>query len=69
VTVIAVMHEAIPPRSAAGASFYDTVMTLADGVATKTPLGVRTPEVKIKKAAADVSPAATPLFPGGSRPA
>ncbi len=28
VTVISVMHEAIPPRSAAGASFYDTVLTL-----------------------------------------
>jgi putative ATP-binding cassette transporter len=69
VTVISVMHEATPPRSAAGASFYDAVMTLADGMGTKTPLGIRVPEVDIKKAVADASPAATPLFPGGSRQA
>ncbi len=68
VTVISVMHEAIPPRSAAGASFYDSVLTLADGVATKTPLGIHTPEVDVKKkAAADAS--TTSLFPGGPRPA
>ncbi len=67
VTVISVMHEAIPPRSATGASFYDSVMTLADGAGTKTPLGIRVPEVEIKKAATEGS--ATTLFPGGSRPA
>jgi len=69
VTVISVMHEAIPPRSAAGASFYDSVLTLADGVAVKTPLGIRTPEVAIKKTGAEEKPAATVLFPGGPRPA
>lgn len=40
-TVISVMHEATPPRSESGASFYNTVLTLADGVATKAPLGAK----------------------------
>jgi putative ATP-binding cassette transporter len=66
VTVISVMHEAIPPRSAAGASFYDTVLTLADGVATKTPLGIRRPAIQVKEAGAEAPSAAT-LFPGGPR--
>ena len=43
VTVISVMHEAVPPRSLSGAPFYDSVLTVADGVAIKTPLGARTP--------------------------
>ena len=29
------MHEAAPPRSASGAEFYDSVLSIADGVATK----------------------------------
>lgn len=36
--VISVMHEAIAPRSATGAEFYHSVLTIADGVATKKPL-------------------------------
>jgi ABC-type uncharacterized transport system fused permease/ATPase subunit len=47
-TVISVMHEATPPRSEGGASFYNTVLVLADGVATKTPLGAR-PQPKVGK--------------------
>lgn len=66
-TVISVMHEAIPPRSAAGASFYDSVLTLADGVAVKTPLGIRKPGVEIRKGHAEGPPAAA--FPGGPKPA
>jgi ABC-type uncharacterized transport system fused permease/ATPase subunit len=42
VTVISVMHEADPPKTAAGAEFYDSVLTIADGVASKKPL-VRLP--------------------------
>lgn len=38
VTVISVMHEATPPKSATGAEFYDSVVLIADGVATKQPL-------------------------------
>ena len=37
------MHEAIPPRSATGAEFYDSVLSIADGMATKTPLVPRLP--------------------------
>lgn len=37
-TVISVMHEAEPPRSASGKEFYDSVLTIADGVAAKRPL-------------------------------
>ncbi|MET2826803.1 ABC transporter ATP-binding protein/permease [Mesorhizobium shangrilense] len=38
VTVISVMHEAVAPRSLAGAEFYHSVVTIADGIATKRPL-------------------------------
>ncbi|HEV2503827.1 MAG TPA: ABC transporter ATP-binding protein/permease [Mesorhizobium sp.] len=38
VIVISVMHEAIPPRSANGEEFYNSVLSIADGVATKKPL-------------------------------
>jgi vitamin B12/bleomycin/antimicrobial peptide transport system ATP-binding/permease protein len=38
-TVISVMHEAQPPKSAKGADFYDSVLTISHGVATKRPLG------------------------------
>jgi putative ATP-binding cassette transporter len=37
-TVISIMHEAIPPRSATGQEFYDSVVTIANGTATKKPL-------------------------------
>ncbi|MDQ2704918.1 MAG: ABC transporter ATP-binding protein/permease, partial [Pseudomonadota bacterium] len=43
VTVISVMHEAIPPRSATGEEFYDSVLSIADGTATKSPLAPRLP--------------------------
>ncbi|MEQ1943966.1 ABC transporter ATP-binding protein/permease [Mesorhizobium sp. VNQ89] len=43
ITVISVMHDAVPPRSVSGASFYDNVLQVADGVATKMPLGMRPP--------------------------
>lgn len=38
ITVISVMHEAEPPKSATGAEFYDSVLRIADGIATKAPL-------------------------------
>lgn len=38
VTVISVMHESAPPRSASGEEFYHSVLTIADGMATKEPL-------------------------------
>jgi ABC-type uncharacterized transport system fused permease/ATPase subunit len=38
VTVISIMHEAVPPRSATGEDFYHSVLTIADGEATKKPL-------------------------------
>jgi len=37
-TVISIMHEAVPPKSASGGNFYDSVLTIADGVATKEAL-------------------------------
>ena len=38
VTVISIMHEAEPPRSATGAAFYDSVLTVEDGTAVKRPI-------------------------------
>ncbi|HEV2896503.1 MAG TPA: ABC transporter ATP-binding protein/permease [Pseudaminobacter sp.] len=38
VTVISIMHEATPPKSAAGVEFYTSVLSIADGVASKKPL-------------------------------
>ncbi|RWL49096.1 MAG: ABC transporter ATP-binding protein/permease [Mesorhizobium sp.] len=43
VTVISVMHEAVPPRSLAGEEFYHSVVAIADGVATKKPLAPSLP--------------------------
>lgn len=37
-TVISVMHEATPPKSARGTDFYDSVLAIGDGVATKRPV-------------------------------
>jgi ABC-type uncharacterized transport system fused permease/ATPase subunit len=37
-TVISVMHEAVPPKSATGVDFYDSVLSISDGVASKRPL-------------------------------
>ncbi|MGN6535335.1 MAG: ABC transporter ATP-binding protein/permease [Mesorhizobium sp.] len=37
-TVISIMHEATPPRSASGTEFYDSVVTIADGTVSKKPL-------------------------------
>ncbi len=39
VTVISVMHEATPPKAATGENFYHSVLLIADGVATKQPIG------------------------------
>ena len=36
--VISVMHEATPPRSAAGEEFYHSVLSIEDGIAVKNPL-------------------------------
>jgi putative ATP-binding cassette transporter len=44
VTVISIMHEPEPPKTPSGAEFYDSVLTIADGMATKKPL-VRVPAV------------------------
>jgi putative ATP-binding cassette transporter len=44
VTVISIMHEPDPPKTASGAEFYDSVLTIADGAATKKLL-VRVPAV------------------------
>lgn len=38
VTVISIMHEAVPPKAADGTNFYDSVLAIADGVAVKTAL-------------------------------
>jgi ABC-type uncharacterized transport system fused permease/ATPase subunit len=38
ITVISVMHEATPPKSASGREFYHSVLTIADGVAKKKQL-------------------------------
>ena len=38
ITVISIMHEAEPPRSATGAEFYDSVLTIDDGAAVKRPI-------------------------------
>jgi ABC-type uncharacterized transport system fused permease/ATPase subunit len=43
ITVISVMHEAEPPKSAAGVDFYDSVLAIADGMAVKSPLRDRRP--------------------------
>jgi ABC-type uncharacterized transport system fused permease/ATPase subunit len=40
ITVISIMHDAVPPKSASGGEFYDSVLSIADGVATKRPLAV-----------------------------
>lgn len=37
-TVISIMHEAVPPKSASGANFYDSVLAIADGIAVKEAL-------------------------------
>lgn len=38
ITVISVMHEALPPKSAEGIEFYDSVLSIADGVGSKKAL-------------------------------
>ncbi|CDX57457.1 ATP-binding protein of ABC-transporter [Mesorhizobium plurifarium] len=43
VTVISVMHEAVAPRSLSGEEFYHSVVSIADGVATKRPLAPSLP--------------------------
>jgi len=43
VTVISIMHESAPPRSASGAAFYDSVLSIENGVATKRTLAPALP--------------------------
>lgn len=43
VTVISVMHEAVPPRSASGEEFYHSVLAIADGATSKKPLAPALP--------------------------
>ncbi|WP_315920068.1 ABC transporter ATP-binding protein/permease [Mesorhizobium sp. SP-1A] len=43
VAVISVMHEATPPRAANGQEFYHSVLSIADGVATKKALAPSLP--------------------------
>ncbi|MDG4875145.1 ABC transporter ATP-binding protein/permease [Mesorhizobium sp. WSM4935] len=43
VTVISVMHEAVPPRSLSGEEFYHSVVSISEGVATKKPLAPSLP--------------------------
>lgn len=43
VTVISVMHEAVPPRSASGEEFYHSVLNIADGATSKKPLAPALP--------------------------
>src|SRR5690606_10858800 len=38
ITVISVMHEAIPPKSATGSEFYDSLLSIENGAVTKRPL-------------------------------
>lgn len=47
VTVISVMHEAEPPRALNGESFYDSILLVAGGVATKRPIEPILPEAAI----------------------
>ena len=43
ITVISVMHEQEPPKAADGASFYDSIVVVADGMAAKRPLVANSP--------------------------
>ncbi len=62
VTVISVMHEGTPPKSLSGAEFYDSVLHIADGVATKRPLGFGLQQVQPDVVASP--PAASMALPG-----
>jgi ABC-type uncharacterized transport system fused permease/ATPase subunit len=62
VTVISVMHEAVPPKSATGAEFYDSVLSIADGVASKKPLAVNLP-VELTTILAQAQPIGRQRFP------
>ena len=66
-TVISIMHEAVPPRSASGAPFYDSVLTFANGTATKSALGETRRTVKVGEVVARVNTGPTSLFSGGLR--
>ncbi|MCG5481966.1 MAG: ABC transporter ATP-binding protein/permease [Ensifer alkalisoli] len=37
-TVVSIMHDAVPPKSAKGENYYDSVLTIADGRVTKRSL-------------------------------
>ncbi|WP_432285928.1 ABC transporter ATP-binding protein/permease [Aminobacter sp. BA135] len=40
VTVISVMHEAVPPKSAQGVEFYDSILSISDGIGSKKALAI-----------------------------
>jgi hypothetical protein len=66
--VISVMHEPHPPKTAGGADFYDSVLVISGGVATKRPLGPDLPaEITaiLSHAAEDAQP--SPLVAEGAR--
>jgi ABC-type uncharacterized transport system fused permease/ATPase subunit len=66
-TVISIMHEAVPPRAANGTSFYDSVLTFANGMAVKTSLGENRRTLKVGEVVARVGTGQASLFSGGSR--
>lgn len=41
-TIISIVHDAVPPRAADGRGFYDSVLTIAEGCARKSPLAETT---------------------------
>jgi ABC-type uncharacterized transport system fused permease/ATPase subunit len=59
VTVISVMHEKEPPKSALGADFYHSVLQIADGVATKMRLRPGLPSELATIFAQSLEPVAT----------
>jgi putative ATP-binding cassette transporter len=56
ITVISVMHEPEPPKAANGASFYDSILLVEDGIATKSPI-VANPPAEIPAAVVQTLPA------------
>ena len=55
ITVISVMHEAEPPQSATGSSFYDSILLVEDGIAVKTPIAAN-PDISIPAAVLQTFP-------------
>ncbi|MET0941928.1 MAG: ABC transporter ATP-binding protein/permease [Mesorhizobium sp.] len=55
ITVVSVMHEAEPPKSATGGSFYDSILLVEDGIAVKTPIAAN-PGISIPAAVVQTFP-------------